>query len=135
MDATLARQVWQRAYRRCEYCQMPQDYDKSLFQIDHIISRKHDGATVAHNLALSCFRCNSFKGMDLAGLDPRTGKLTPLFNPRRHKWGRHFRWDGPILQGLTPIGRVTIAVLQINEPFRVALRSDLIDGGVFPPSI
>lgn len=53
MDATLVRQVWQRAYRRCEYCQMPQDYDRIPFEIDHIISRKHGGAAVARNLALS----------------------------------------------------------------------------------
>jgi 5-methylcytosine-specific restriction endonuclease McrA len=54
MDAALARQVWQRAFRRCEYCQMPQDYDKTPFEMDHIISRKHGGPTVARNLALSC---------------------------------------------------------------------------------
>lgn len=135
MDAALARQIWQRGFRRCEYCQMPQDYDKTPFEIDHIISRKHGGPTVARNLALSCFRCNSHKGTDLASLDPRTRKLTPLFNPRRHKWGRHFRWDGSFLRGRTPIGRVTVALLQINEPFRIAIRADLIEAGLFPPSI
>lgn len=133
MDATLAWQVQQRARRCCEYCQLPQDYSNIAFEIDHIIARKHGGVTAARNLALSCVRCNSHKGTDLAGLDPHTRKLTPLFNPRRHKWSRHFRWDGPILHGLTPIGRVTIAVLQINEPFHVALRAELIAQGVFPP--
>jgi hypothetical protein len=114
---------------------MPQDYDKNPFQIDHIISRKHGGPTVASNLALSCLWCNLHKGTDLASIDPFTRKLTPLFNPRRHKWGRHFRWAGPILRGLTPIGRVTIAMLRINEPFRVATRMDLIEASAFPPSI
>lgn len=133
MDATLARLVWQRARRCCEYCRMPQDFDEATFEIDHIIARKHGGPTVARNLALSCFWCNSFKGSDLSGLDPRTRKLTPLFNPRRHTWSRPFRWDGPILRGLTPIGRVTVAVLQINDPFRVELRAELIEEGVFPP--
>ena len=38
----------------------------------------------------------------------------PLFNPRRQKWDRHFRWDGPLLVGRTAIGRTTIRVLQIN---------------------
>lgn len=134
MDAALIRQVWQRAHRCCEYCQMPQDYDDEVFEIDHIIAKKHGGAAVARNLALSCFLCNSFKGTDLAGLDPRTRKLTPLFNPRRHKGSRHFRWDGPFLHGRTPIGRVTIAVLQIDDLLRVALRASLIEEGVFPPS-
>ncbi len=133
MDAALTRQVWQRAHRCCEYCRTPQDYDDATFEIDHIIARKHGGPAVASNLALSCFWCNSFKGSDLAGLDPRTRKLTPLFHPRRHKWSRHFRWDGPFLRGRSPVGRVTIAVLHINDPFRVELREGLIEEGVFPP--
>ncbi|HKI35820.1 MAG TPA: HNH endonuclease signature motif containing protein [Gemmataceae bacterium] len=134
MDAALIQQVWQRAQHCCEYCRMPQDHDDTTFEIDHIIARKHGGPTVARNLALSCFWCNSFKGSDLGGLDPHTRKLTPLFNPRRHKWSRHFRWDGPFLRGRTPIGRVTIAVLHINDPFRVELREGLIEEGLFPPS-
>lgn len=135
MDATLTWQVRQRAQFCCEYCQLPQDYSNFPFEIDHIIARKHGGATLARNLALSCFQCNSFKGTDLAGLDPRTRKLTPLFNPRRHKWSRHFRWDGPILHGQTPIGRVTIAVLNINDSSRIALRASLSAQGLFPPQI
>ena len=135
MNAALVRQIWQRAFHCCEYCQMPQDYDDFPIEIDHIIARKHGGATIARNLALSCFRCNSFKGTDLTGLDPRTRKITPLFNPRRHKWDRHFRWNGPILHGRTPIGRATIAVLNINDSLRVARRVSLIELGVFPPSI
>jgi hypothetical protein len=39
-----------------------------------------------------------------------------------------------MLQGRTAIGRVTIAVLNINAPLRVALRASLIEQGVFPPS-
>jgi hypothetical protein len=134
MDAALVRQVWQRAHYRCEYCRVAQEFDRLTFEIDHIIARKHGGATVARNLALSCFLCNSFKGTDLAGLDPRTRKLTPLFNPRRHKWGRHFRWIGPILRGRTAIGRTTIAVLRLNDSIRITHRADLIAEGVFPPS-
>ena len=64
-----------------------------------------------------------------------TKKLVPLFNPRRHKWQRHFRWDGPFLCGRTPIGRVTVAVLEINRDLRVAFRQGLIDEEVFPPPL
>jgi hypothetical protein len=134
LDATLVRQVWQRARHRCEYCQLPQEYSDQAFEIDHIISRKHLGRTVASNLALSCFRCNSSKGSDISGRDWRTSKLTPLFNPRRHKWARHFRWEGPILVGRTPVGRTTVALLKINDPVRVELRDELIQEGVFPPT-
>ena len=134
MEASLVRQVWRRAEDRCEYCQLSQEWDDRSFEVDHVISRKHQGPTVAGNLALSCFRCNSFKGSDIGGRDPKTRKLTPLFNPRRHKWARHFRWQGPILVGRTPIGRVTVAVLNINDAFRVELREGLIEEGVFPPA-
>jgi hypothetical protein len=135
MDAALVRLVWRRARRCCEYCRMSQDYDEITFEIDHIISRKHGGPGVAGNLALSCFWCNCFKGSDLGGFDPHTRKLTPLFNPRRHKWTRHFQWDGPFLRGRTAIGRVTVAVLRINDPFRVELREGLIEERRFPPRL
>jgi hypothetical protein len=112
---------------------MPQHLDDAPFEVDHVIARKHDGPTAAHNLALSCFPCNSFKGSDIAGLDPKTGRLTRLFNPRRHKWARHFRWRGAVLVGRTAVGRVTVAVLNVNDPFRVALREGLMEEGLFPP--
>ncbi|WP_337176095.1 HNH endonuclease signature motif containing protein [Paludisphaera sp.] len=132
IDAELARLVRDRAGGRCEYCRITPAFDDRPFEIDHIIARKHQGPTIAANLALSCFRCNSFKGSDLAGLEPGTRKLTPLFNPRRHKWDRHFRWRGAVLEGMTPIGRATIAVLRINDPLRVELREALIAEGEHP---
>jgi hypothetical protein len=133
MEPALIRQVWHRADGRCEYCQLSQEFDDRPFEVDHIISRKHRGSTVAGNLALSCFRCKSFKGSDISGRDPKTRLLTPLFNPRRNKWARHFRWQGAYLVGRTPVGRVTVAVLNINDPFRVEFRKELIEEGVFPP--
>ena len=81
MDAALSRQVWRRANGRCEYCQLSQEFDDRAFEIDHIRSRKHLGLTVASNLSLSCFRCNSFKGSDISGRDSKTGKLAALYNP------------------------------------------------------
>jgi hypothetical protein len=133
MDRSLEQLVWQRAQSACEYCRVPQQYDELTFEIDHIIALKHGGRTVASNLALACFACNNHKGPNIAGLDPLTKKLTPLFNPRRHKWARHFRWDGPLLVGCSPVGRTTVAVLEINLPHRVQFRSELIEEGVFPP--
>src|SRR4051794_29459007 len=122
MDDALVQLVWQRADAACEYCQLPQAYSTLTFEVDHIIARKHGGKTVQGNLALTCFYCNSYKGPNIAGIDPVTKKLTKLFHPRRHQWARHFRWDGPVLLGRTAIGRVTIFVLRINEPEAVALR-------------
>jgi hypothetical protein len=133
MDAALEQLIWQRAGSCCEYCRMPGHLDRAPLQIEHIIARQHGGRTVAGNLALACLHDNSHKGPNIAGLDPETGRLTPLFNPRRHKWGRHFRWQGAYLVGRTAIGRATIAVLNMNHPFRVQLREGLIAEGLFPP--
>lgn len=62
MNAALTRLVWRRAKGCCEYCQMPQDFDPTPFEIDHIIAEKRQGPTAPDNLCLSCFYCNSFKG-------------------------------------------------------------------------
>jgi hypothetical protein len=82
---------------------------------------------------LICFRCNSSKGPNISGFDRITRKTTNLFNPRRHKWARHFAWEGAILVGRTAIGRVTVDVLDINDETRVELREELIEEGFFPP--
>ncbi len=66
-------------------------------------------------------------------MDCVTRGLTPLFNPRRHKWARHFQWEGPYLAGRTAIGRVTAELLRINDPFRVEFREELMAEGLFPP--
>jgi hypothetical protein len=135
MQKELEELVWQRARSCCEYCQLPQTCSHLAFEIDHIVARKHDGKTRSSNLALSCFYCNSFKGSNIAGFDPRTHKLTGLFHPRRHRWNRHFTWDGPCLLGRTPIGRTTIAVLLINLELRAAHRQLLMEADLFPPGI
>lgn len=134
MERALIELVWRRARGRCEYCQLSQPCCPLLHEIDHVIARKHGGPTMAANLALACFACNNHKGANVAGIDARTGMIVRLFHPRRHKWERHFRWRGAELVGRTPIGRVTVAVLEINLRYRVEFRQALIDDGQFPPS-
>jgi hypothetical protein len=41
---------------------------------------------------------------------------------------------GEIPADRTAVGRVTVAVLNMNDPFRVALREGLILQGRFPPA-
>jgi hypothetical protein len=53
-----------------------------------------------------------------------------LFNPRVHHWDFHFRWNGPFLEGRTPIGRTTARVLSLNDPDLVELRRELIAEGM-----
>ena len=51
-----------------------------------------------------------------------------MFPPRDH-WHHHFQWNGPIIIGLTDIGRVTVMVLAFNTASRIAARTILIDEG------
>jgi hypothetical protein len=132
VPAQLRELVRSRAGGRCEYCGLPEAYARTRFEPDHVIPEQHGGPTVLGNLAWACFVCNRHRLSNLAGIDPKTGKRPWLFNPRRHKWRRHFRWNGPILIGRTAIGRATIHVLGINLPHQIALRSELIQEGVFP---
>jgi len=133
MEDSLIQLVWERANSRCEYCFMPQEHDTLTFQIDHVIAVQHGGPTRPGNLALACFACNHHKGPNLSGIDPLGDPFLPvrLFNPRRHKWSKHFRYQGGELYGLTAMGRVTVAVLAINLPHRVELRDYPIKGGPF----
>ncbi len=134
MDEDLIQLVGERAQHCCEYCQLPQLYSTLTFEIDHVIAKKHGGPTAPNNLALTCFYCNSFKGPNLSGIDPKTKRVVPLFNPRRHKWARHFRWLGPVFVGRTPNGRAAIAALKFNIDHRIAHRQALIIEGGFPPA-
>ncbi|MBW3600692.1 MAG: HNH endonuclease [Planctomycetes bacterium] len=112
---------------------MPQHLDVAHFEVDHIRPQAHGGATVYENLAWTCFRCNNAKGSNLAGIDNETDEVERLLHPRRDEWEAHFEWDGPRIVGRTPIGRATVAALDMNAPSRVAFRQQLIDEGVFPP--
>jgi hypothetical protein len=102
---------------------VPSAFHAAPFQIDHIIARQHGGKTELENLALACIHCNRFKGPNVAGLDPESREIVRLFHPRRDSWADHFVWDGPELKARTQMGRVTIAVLVINDPEIVAVRS------------
>ena len=135
MRAELERRVRQRAKFSCEYCLMPESAYRFTFPIDHIVAKQHGGKTSLKNLAEACLRCNSHKGPNLSGIDPDSGELVRLFHPRIDKWADHFRWKGPRILGITPIGRATIVVLDMNHSDSLAVRAALIAEGVFPPEL
>ena len=131
MDQTTKEEVRDRAGGRCEYCCLPEAHVLTPFQVEHVVAKQHRGGDSLGNLAYACLRCNLHKGPNLTGIDPKTRKLTRLFNPRRHLWARHFRWAGAILVGKSPVGRTTVEVLAINDSVRIALRQELMDRGLF----
>ena len=62
-----------------------------------------------------------------AASDPTSGQITLLFNPRTQLWRQHFHWNGPTLMGLSPEGRATIALMQMNAPERIRVRNRKLD--------
>ena len=126
MNRDLARGVRDRARNRCEYCHLPQSVIPLPFQIDHIIAEQHGGRSDEENLALACASCNRYKGPNIAGRDGEGGDLVPLFNPRTDAWTDHFESTSGSIIARTAVGRVTIQVLHINAPDRVALRRQLM---------
>jgi hypothetical protein len=94
---------------------------------------KHAGQTVIENLALSCTVCNRRKGSDLSSLDPVTGTLVPLFNPRTQLWSTHFRLEGAHILGMTIEGRTTAAFLRLNAAERLMERTAFPRAGRYPP--
>lgn len=133
LSANLRQLVIERAGERCEYCLLHQR-DVALFnhEVDHIIPEKHQGQTVESNLALACFECNRYKGSDFASIDPLTGEVTPLFNPRQQSWAEHFSLEGSMIVPLTAVGRVTVRLLRLNEEHRLRRREGLIKLGRYP---
>jgi hypothetical protein len=48
--------------------------------------------------------------------------MVSLFNPRNDVWSDHFAVLGGRINGLTPKGRATVRLLNMNAPRRVELR-------------
>ena len=121
-ESPLKRRVRDRAGDRCEYCLLPQSLSRVTFHLEHTTARKHGGGDGFENLALACERCNTLKGSDLCGLDPENGRAVRLYDPRDDERGAHFRQVGGRLSGLTPTGRATILLLDLNELQREGVR-------------
>lgn len=92
------------------------------YQVEHVTARQHGGGDDDHNLALACTHCNLHKGPNLAGLDPLTGSLERLFNPRLQSWDDHFEELPDSIVGITACGRATVNVLAMNADVRMDLR-------------
>ena len=123
MDEQLRQTVRERANHRCEYCYLPQDAEPFfVYHVEHIVARQHGGSDDNENLALAFFHCNAHKGPNLSALDPESGALVRLFNPRLDKWEEHFERNGVLIAGRTAVGRATVGLLKMNAADRRRLR-------------
>jgi 5-methylcytosine-specific restriction endonuclease McrA len=109
--------IRKRASYLCEYCHSPERLSANRFTFDHIIPKSLGGPDEIDNLALACRRCNERRYNFVAGVDPETQEIVPIFNPRQQKWEEHFVWldNGVVIQGITPIGRATCIRLDLND--------------------
>src|SRR5438105_12172095 len=114
IESSIRAVVAERATHRCEYCLLPRADHCWPFHVEHIVPRQHGGTDSLDNLAYACPRCNRYKGPNLTAIDPETGRITPLFNPRIHAWADHFQITGDRILGITDIGRVTARLLRMN---------------------
>lgn len=132
MDSALRELVRQRAGHCCEYCRLPQDVSELRFHVEHVTPRQHGGNDDLENLALACPACNLRKGPNLTGIDPTTGNLARLFDPRRERWVDHFAYEGIYVTGSTDVGRTTVSLLDMNDSDRVRIRDGLRSFGQWP---
>jgi hypothetical protein len=106
---------------------------KSYIHVEHVVPVSLGGASSLENFAWACPRCNFAKSNRIEASDPDTDALVPLFHPRRQSWDGHFAWNGYQVIGLTPCGRATIAMLDLNHRRRIQIRMAEEVFRLFPP--
>jgi len=134
MDARTRELVRQRAGQHCEYCRFPEHAVPYLvFHVDHIVAKQHldEVSDDPQSLAWACSECNYHKGPNLVSIDPQTKQRAELFNPRRDEWNDHFTVERGMIVGLTPTGRATARLLNMNTSRLVRLRQELVEQGEF----
>jgi hypothetical protein len=115
----LELQVRARAKDRCE----------------HVVPLCLSGTSELSNVALAWPACDLHKAGRVEAIDEQTGKLAPLFNPRTNAWMDHFRFEGYITLGLSPMGRATVRALYFNQPRRLQIRRAEVLFGLFSPDL
>lgn len=132
----LRERVSKQALYQCGYCLTQEAIVGTPMEIDHIIPEALGGTTEEDNVWLACSLCNEHKGDRIAALDPVTGEVVRLFDPRHQRWVEHFVWaeDGAHIVGLTATGRATVIALHLNRPSLVRSRQLWVRVGWHPPT-
>jgi hypothetical protein len=135
VSEALRETVAKQAGYRCGYCLTAEAIVGMPMEIEHIIPEADGGQTVEENLWLACSLGNDHKGDRIAAVDPVSGQLVRLFDPRRQVWGEHFAWsaEGDRVLGQTPTGRATVLALNLNRPTLVRARQAWVQVGWHPP--
>lgn len=105
-------------------------------EIEHLVPLSKGGTNEELNLWLACPLCNGHKANQTEAVDPETGQIVPLFNPRTQIWHEHFSWNegGLKIVGNTPTGRATVIALHLaDDPDALLVRSFWIQAGWHPP--
>jgi hypothetical protein len=131
----LREQTAREARHRCGYCLTSARIIGTPMEIDHIIPESLGGLTVKENLWLACSMCNDHKGNRISALDPLTGEVVRLFDPRRQVWPDHFGWstEGDVIVGTTPTGRATVVAIRLNRVDLMEARRGWVSAGWHPP--
>lgn len=134
MNKSLRKRVKERARYLCEYCLSPERFCTAYYEGDHITPSSAGGKDEFENFANTCGGCNNNKSNATHAVDPFTGQIVSLYNPRIHIWAEHFCWNDTylVMIGTSPIGRATIKKLKLNREEVVNLRTVLLAVGVHP---
>ncbi|MEM9846323.1 MAG: HNH endonuclease signature motif containing protein [Bacteroidota bacterium] len=127
--------VAERANYICEYCICPLLLSSFPFSVEHIVPIVKEGSNEMDNLAFACQGCNNFKYTLTEAIDPITGQLAPIYNPRKDAWKEHFKWNDDFTEmlGISPTGRATISKLKLNREGVVNQRKLLKNWNLHPP--
>lgn len=113
---------------------MHESLQGATFHIEHVIPQSKGGKSSLENLTLACPGCNLHKADSTSAVDPVTGERVELFHPIRQRWSEHFRLKGYQMEGLSAVGRATVAKLDLNHSRRKRIRQVEEAFGIFPPT-
>jgi hypothetical protein len=128
--------VRKRAGFQCEYCHAAETWQYVELTLEHLVPLVAGGASTVDNLALACFACNRRKWDRRLGQDPQTGEASRLYHPRNDAWNDHFAWSSKGIEvlGITPVGRATVATLELNRERALRIREADAVLGRHPPA-
>lgn len=102
---------------KCAYCETKINEESKYLEVEHFYHKDlYKGQVVEwDNLLPSCKKCNGTKGIHDA-------KVEPIINPCVQDPKEHLKLWLYRLKGKTALGKMTISVLNLNEPERLVLK-------------